>query len=69
MAFQGIDETFMKWVANSVNSNLWLALINTFEVKHEFASLEAEDSVKEELEALKQRVAGLEEKDKDVAEG
>ena len=41
------------------------------DLKHEFASLEAEDSVREELDELKRRVAGLEnsEDDKDVAEG
>jgi phage shock protein A len=39
------------------------------DLKHEFASLEAEESVAEELEALKKRVAGdREAEDKDVAE-
>jgi phage shock protein A len=40
------------------------------DLNHEFASLQAEDSVKEELDALKKRVAGDTEEDKkDVAEG
>ena len=40
------------------------------DLKHEFASLEAEESVAEELEALKKRVSGEREgTDKDVAEG
>jgi phage shock protein A len=40
------------------------------DLNHEFASLQAEDSVKEELDALKKRVAGTAEDDnKDVAEG
>jgi phage shock protein A len=40
------------------------------DLNHEFASLQAEDSVKEELDALKKRVAGeTEEEKKDVAEG
>ncbi len=41
------------------------------DLNHEFASLQAEDSVKEELDALKRRVAGDTEEDKkdDVAEG
>ena len=40
------------------------------DLNHEFASLQAEDSVQEELDALKKRVAGsTEEAKKDVAEG
>ena len=40
------------------------------DLNHEFASLQAEDSVQEELDALKKRVAGSnEEQNKDVAEG
>ena len=40
------------------------------DLNHEFASLEAEESVAEELDALKRRIAGSgEDKDKDVAEG
>ena len=40
------------------------------DLNHEFASLQAEDSVKEELDALKKRVAGTTEEDeKDAAEG
>jgi phage shock protein A len=39
------------------------------DLNHEFASLQAEDSVQEELDALKKRVAGSREEDKDVAEG
>jgi len=40
------------------------------DLNHEFASLEAEDAVKEELDALKKRVAGsMEDDNKDVAEG
>jgi len=40
------------------------------DLKHEFASLEAEESVAEELDALKRRVAGgRQENDKDAAEG
>ena len=40
------------------------------DLKHEFASLAAEDSVEEELDALKKRVAGNDGRsDKDVAEG
>ena len=40
------------------------------DLKHEFASLEAEESVAEELEALKKRVGGHREgADKDAAEG
>ena len=40
------------------------------DLKHEFASLEAEDSVKEEFDALKRRVAGgANPENKDVAEG
>jgi phage shock protein A len=40
------------------------------DLKHEFASLEAEESVAEELEALKRRVEGDREgRDKDIAEG
>ena len=38
------------------------------DLNHEFASLEAEDSVKEELDALKKRIAaGSQDEDKDVA--
>ena len=38
------------------------------DLKHEFAGLEAEESVKEELDALKKRVAASDDKDdKDVA--
>ena len=36
------------------------------DLRHEFASLEAEDSVREELDALKKRVAGS---SKEAAEG
>ena len=40
------------------------------DLKHEFASLEAEDAVKEELEALKKRISGDSvDTEKDVAEG
>jgi phage shock protein A len=40
------------------------------DLKHEFASLEAEESVKEELDALKRRVAANQgNEEKDVAEG
>jgi phage shock protein A len=40
------------------------------DLKHEFASLEAEESVAEELEALKKRIEGDREgRDKDIAEG
>ncbi|MDH3339187.1 MAG: PspA/IM30 family protein, partial [Gammaproteobacteria bacterium] len=40
------------------------------DLNHEFASLEAEESVKEELDALKKRVAAsIRNEDKDVAEG
>lgn len=40
------------------------------DLNHEFASLQAEDSVQEELDALKKRVAGNPEADKkDIAEG
>jgi len=38
------------------------------DLNHEFASLEAEDSVKEELDALKKRIAGnTDDEDKNVA--
>jgi len=38
------------------------------DLKHEFAGLEAEDSVREELDALKKRVAGdTDDEDKNVA--
>ena len=38
------------------------------DLNHEFASLEAEDSVKEELDALKKRIAAsIQDEDKDVA--
>ena len=40
------------------------------DLKHEFASLEAEDSVREELDELKRRIEGRsDEDDKNVAEG
>ena len=40
------------------------------DLDHEFASLEAEDSVREELDALKKRVAGnTDDEDKNVAQG
>ncbi len=40
------------------------------DLNHEFASLEAEEAVAEELDALKKRIAaGGDDKDKDVAEG
>ncbi|MDH3350478.1 MAG: phage shock protein PspA [Gammaproteobacteria bacterium] len=40
------------------------------DLNHEFASLEAEESVREELDALKKRVAAYDDKeDKDAAEG
>jgi phage shock protein A len=40
------------------------------DLDHEFASLEAEDSVREELDALKKRVAGnTDDEDKNIAQG
>ena len=40
------------------------------DLKHEFAGLEAEESVKEELDAIKKRVAGQpDDEDKNAAEG